>query len=48
MLEPERSRVSVSTARHRNNAAEWALWVLLWPAVPVVWLIERVRTRRSR
>ena len=26
--------------RHRNNAAEWVLWVLLLPAVPIAWIIE--------
>jgi hypothetical protein len=31
---------------HRNNAAEWVLWAVLLPAVPVVWLIERVRLRK--
>jgi len=36
---------NVAIARHRNNAAEWLLWLALWPAVPVVWLIQRVRTR---
>jgi len=32
---------------HRNNAAEWILWAVLLPAVPVAWLIERMRNRRA-
>jgi len=32
-----------SDSLHRNNAAEWILWAVLLPAVPVVWLIERLR-----
>jgi hypothetical protein len=35
------------TGRHRNNAAEWVMWVLLLPAVPVVWLLQRIVHRRS-
>jgi len=37
-----------TAGRHRNNAAEWALWLVLWPAVPVVWVIERFRTWRTK
>ena len=34
---------------HRNNAAEWVLWVILLPVVPVAWAWEKVATiRRSR
>jgi hypothetical protein len=33
------------SGRHRNNAAEWLLWALLIPAVPVVWLVEKIRGR---
>jgi len=29
------------TGRHRNNAAEWVMWVVLLPAVPVVWVVQR-------
>jgi hypothetical protein len=32
-------------ARHRNNAAEWCLWTLLLPLVPIVWMFERVKRR---
>jgi len=27
---------------HRNNAAEWVMWVCLLPAFGVVWLIEKM------
>lgn len=30
---------------HRKNAAEWILWTLLLPLVPIVWTIERWRRR---
>jgi hypothetical protein len=30
---------------HRNNAAEWILWLLLIPAVPVVWIVGKIRRR---
>ncbi|HSU67660.1 MAG TPA: hypothetical protein VLJ39_12370 [Tepidisphaeraceae bacterium] len=30
------------SSRHRNNAAEWVLWAVLLPAVPVVWVITRI------
>jgi hypothetical protein len=30
---------------HRKNAAEWILWAMLLPAVPVAWLIASVRDR---
>jgi hypothetical protein len=33
---------------HRNNAAEWAMWICLLPAFGVAWLWERVRSRRAR
>ena len=33
---------------HRNNAAEWILWAVLLPAVPIVWLIERMRARKQQ
>ena len=32
--------------RHRKNAAEWCLWALLMPVVPIVWIVERARRRR--
>jgi hypothetical protein len=28
---------------HRNNLAEWVMYVALLPFVPVVWLLERIR-----
>jgi len=33
------------TARHRNNAAEWVLWLVLLPVVPIVWLANRIGQR---
>ena len=33
---------------HRNNAAEWVLWAALLPLVPVVWVIERLKSRTTR
>lgn len=30
------------TGRHRNNAAEWVIWAMLLPAVPVAWLFDRI------
>jgi hypothetical protein len=30
------------TGHHRNNAAEWVMWALLLPAVPVVWVVEKI------
>jgi hypothetical protein len=33
--------------RHRNNAAEWLLWLLLIPAVPVVWIVAKIRHRNA-
>lgn len=32
--------------QHRKNAAEWLLWMMLLPLVPVVWLIDRWSRRR--
>ena len=32
---------------HRNNAAEWVIWTALLPLVPIAWMIEKVRQRRS-
>jgi hypothetical protein len=32
---------------HRKNAAEWLLWALLLPLVPVAWWIERSRSKRN-
>jgi hypothetical protein len=29
--------------RHHNNAAEWVLWGLLLPAVPIVWFLQKLR-----
>jgi hypothetical protein len=34
------------TGRHRNNAAEWVMWAVLLPAVPVVWIMGKVGTLR--
>jgi hypothetical protein len=31
------------SGRHKNNAAEWVMWVVLWPAVPVAWIVGRLR-----
>jgi hypothetical protein len=33
--------------RHRNNAAEWLLWLLLIPAVPVAWIVAKIRRRNG-
>ena len=33
---------------HRNNAAEWVMWVCLLPALGVAWVIERVRNVVAR
>jgi hypothetical protein len=34
------------TSGHRNNAAEWVIWALLLPAVPVVWVVQRFCRRQ--
>ena len=28
---------------HRNNAAEWVMWAVLLPLVPVAWVIQKIR-----
>jgi hypothetical protein len=33
---------------HRKNAAEWIMWCALRPLVPVVRLVERIRSARER
>lgn len=35
-------------SRHRKNAAEWMMYVVLVPFVPIVWLIERVQKNRKK
>lgn len=32
-------------SRHRNNAAEWVLWVVLLPVVPAVWAWNLIRSK---
>jgi hypothetical protein len=32
---------------HRNNAAEWVMWVVLLPLVPIVWLFDRLAKVKS-
>ena len=34
--------VGPATVPHRKNAAEWVMWVVLWPAG---WLARRFRAR---
>jgi hypothetical protein len=31
--------------RHRNNAAEWVIWAMLLPAVPIVYVLEKLFRR---
>lgn len=31
---------------HRKNAAEWVMWALLVPLVPIAWAIEKFKGRR--
>jgi hypothetical protein len=30
---------------HRNNAAEWVMWAVLVPLVPIAWIIEKLKSR---
>ena len=30
---------------HRKNAAEWLLYVVLLPMVPILWVVERAKRR---
>ena len=32
---------------HRNNLAEWVMYVALLPLVPIVWLVSRLRRRNG-
>jgi hypothetical protein len=33
---------------HRNNAAEWLLWLVLLPFVPIAWFVGCRRQRFER
>jgi hypothetical protein len=33
---------------HRNNAAEWVLWVVMLPAFAVVWAVTQVQSMSRR
>jgi hypothetical protein len=30
-------------AKHRNNAAEWLMWVCLLPVFAIVWVMHKIR-----
>jgi hypothetical protein len=38
----------METNTHRNNLAEWVMFIALLPLVPVAWLFERLRPRNDR
>ena len=42
-LIPRGNGEAAPASGHRNNAAEWLLWLLLIPAVPVVWIVGKIR-----
>ena len=37
----------IERSLHRKNAAEWVMWAVLLPLVPVMWAIERLRRARE-
>lgn len=34
--------------RHRKNLAEWVMWCVLLPLVPIAWAVDRARRGRQR
>jgi hypothetical protein len=40
--QPELERFRV---RHRKNLAEWVMWCVLLPFVPIAWLVGKTKSR---
>ena len=44
---PENNTATSRDVPHRKNAAEWVMWLFLLPFIPIVILVDKIRSRRK-